>query len=168
MWRGSGVWNILELIDDHIIYKQLSLHEDMRNGHSPVVSAMERADSHSFAAVWAIFHISPMKCGAGSTCFKTRISQSCYLIPSDELEPGPSSAQRESTLHELLPNIISAISPLSWTSEHVKLEINTSKYHGRVFEAEGFIFMFSSLPLSLSFFLLFFLYSHWVSDTFMC
>lgn len=89
-----------------------------------------------------------MKCRASGRCFKTRISQSCYLIPSDELESGPSSAQRESTPHELLPNIISAISPLSWTSEHgknVELEINTSEYHGRVFETGGFIFMFSSL-----------------------
>lgn len=79
--------------------------------------------------VWLIFWsyflktCSLMKRRASSTCFKTRISQSCYLIPSDELEPGPSSAQRESTLHELLPNIISAISPLSWTSEHGKCGI---------------------------------------------
>lgn len=86
---------------------------------------------------------SPMKCRASGRCFKTRISQSCYLIPSDELQPGPSSAQRESTPHELLPNIISAISPLSRTSEHgkkVELEINTSEYHGRGFQTGGFIF----------------------------
>lgn len=29
--------------------------------------------------------------------------------------------------------------------ENVELEINTSEYHGRVFETGGFIFMFSSL-----------------------
>lgn len=28
--------------------------------------------------------------------------------------------------------------------ENVELEINTSEYHGRVFETGGFIFMFSS------------------------
>lgn len=96
----------------------------VRNGHNSIVSTMECVDTFSFAVVWLIFWSyflktrSLMERWASSTCFKTRISQSCYLIPSDELESGPSSAQRESTLHELLPNIISAISPLSWTSEH--------------------------------------------------
>ncbi len=126
MWCGSDMWNILQLIH-HFIYKQLFAIWEMGQILALVpwseltLIRLQRSD-------WFSGHIffktcSLMKRRASGRCFKTRISQSCYLIPSDELEPGLSSAQRESTPHELLPNIISAISPLSWTSEHGKCGI---------------------------------------------
>lgn len=97
------------------------------------------------------------RCGS-CRCFKTRWSLSCYLIPSDEFELGPSSSQRESTRHELLPNIISAISRPSWTSKHRKGGIRNSNYVWGLWNHE--IHFHARLSLLL--------YYNWLSDTFMC